>query len=106
MTMKVKEVSITAIDFNNLKPEDVFKWLDQWGFKRFVAQEYIIPSKSVDPRLIWPNESPEGLYHAIIVPDYHKGKFLWMIDLEMFEKIKSYFESAFATNEDKEGHGQ
>jgi len=99
--MVIKEVSITAIDFNNLKSEDVFVWLEKFGFKRFVAEEYIIPSKGVDPRLIWPDESPEGLYPSIIVPEYHKGKFLWIIDYEMFEKIKSYFQQSLLKETEK-----
>jgi len=99
--MVIKEVSITAIDFNNLKSEDVFEWLEQWGFKRFVAEEYIIPSKGVDPRLKYPDNSPEGLYTAVIVPNYHKGKFIWIIDFEMFEKIKSYFQQSLLKETEK-----
>ena len=93
--MEIKEASITKIDFNTLKPEDVFKWLELFGFKRYIYPHWIDPARSKNDQ--YPedhvSESPEGLYHACIVPNYHNGKFLWMIDEDTFEKIKRTFES-------------
>lgn len=93
--MAIKELSITKIDFKELKSEDVFKWLELFGFKRYIHPHWIDPARSKNDQ--YPedhiSESPERLYTACIVPQHHKGKFLWMIDSETFEKIKTVFES-------------
>ena len=91
--MSIKEVSITAIDYNQLKPEDVFKWLEQFSFKRYVEKNYIIPSKSIDPR--YPEgcvgDSPEGLYTSMIVPYYLYDKTLIIISEDEYDRIKQAF---------------
>jgi len=30
------EVTITKIDYHHLKPEDIFKWLEEFGFLRIM----------------------------------------------------------------------
>ena len=60
--MTIKEVTVTEINFDKMTPSEVFNWLEQFGFWRYVSEQYIIPNKSVDPRLIKPDESLEGLY--------------------------------------------
>ena len=101
--MAIKSVSVEAIDFNNLKPEDLFKWLEKFGFKRYVSKKYIIPSKGEDPRLIWPDESPEGLYSSVIIPEYNLGKTLFIIPMDQLDKIREAFESSIISNTDQEG---
>ena len=101
--MAIKSVSVEAIDFNNLKPEDLFKWLEKFGFKRYVSKKYIIPSKGEDPRLIWPDESPEGLYSSVIIPEYNLGKTLFIIPMDQLDKIREAFESSIISKADQEG---
>jgi len=94
MIMEFSEAQITAIDFNNLKPEDLFQWFEQLGFWRYVSEQYIIPEKSVDPRLIKPDESPEGLYPGIIVPTYNLHESVFVIRRDIFHKIKDAFHTS------------
>ena len=101
--MAIKSVSVEAIDFNNLKPEDVFKWLEKFGFKRRVSKKYIIPSKGENPQLIWPDESPEGLYTSVIVPEFNLGKTLFIISMDQLDRIREAFESQYMTKSAKEG---
>ncbi len=100
--MSIKSVSVEAINFNNLKPEDVFKWLEKFGFKRRVTKKYIIPSKGEDPKLIWPDGSPEGLYPSVIVPKFNLGKTLFIIPMEQLDRIREVFESQICEDSDKE----
>ena len=104
--MAIKSVSVEAIDFNNLKPEDLFKWLEKFGFKRYVSKKYIIPSKGEDPRLIWPDGSPEGLYSSVIIPEYNLGKTLFIIPMEQFDRIHEVFESQYPSNSSMEDSGK
>lgn len=95
--MTIKEMSITTIDFDEMSPSDVFKWLEQFGFWRYVSEQYIIPKKSVDPRLIKPDESPEGLYSGIIVPEFNLNESVFVIRRDLFYKIKEAFQSSSRT---------
>ena len=99
--MSIESISVEKIDFNDLKPEDVFKWLMKLGFKRYVTKQYIIPSKGEDPRLIWPDESPEGLYTSVVVPEYNLGKTLFIIPMEQLDRIREVFESQICEKEEK-----
>jgi len=98
MTAEINKVEITAIDFDKLQPKDVFEWLELFGFSRYVYPHWIVPAKSKNDQYPedYVSESPEGLYHATIVPEYFQGKFLWMIDEETYERIKSLFEEKMA----------
>jgi len=79
-----------------LKPEDVFKWLEQFGFLRYVEKNYIIPSKSIDPRYPpdYISESPEGLYTSMIVPEYNYNETMFIIRKSEFDRIKKSFEQS------------
>ena len=102
--MGIKEASLTKIDFNNLKPEDVFSWLEQFGFWRYVSEQYIIPNKSVDPRLIKPDESPAGLYLGIIVPQFNLHEAVFVIRSDLFHKIKNAYHDSTTTHSHDETH--
>ena len=97
--MPFESISIESVDFNNLKPEDVFEWIMKFGSKRYVAKQYIIPSKGEDPRLIYPDDSPKGLYPTVIVPDYNLGKTLFIIPVDQLDKIRAIFESQISKKE-------
>jgi len=88
----IKEVKITRIDFNQMKPEDVFTWLEQFSFKRHVLNKWIDIKKS-EKFLEWMEDSTldPQLFSAVIVPDFHHRKNLVIIEEEMYEKIKSAF---------------
>jgi len=103
--MNIKEVSITAIDFNQLKPEDVFKWLEQFGFLRYVEKNYIIPSKSIDPRYPpdYVSDSPEGLYTSMIVPQSDYNQTMFIIRKYDFDRIKESFEESLQKQRNVKG---
>ncbi len=89
-------ISIIKIDFNTLKPEDVFEWLEQFGFKRYGVRYYVDPSKRDDPR--YPaelDESPVGFYTKLSVTDNCYDKTMFIIDVDTFKKIKNSFEKHF-----------
>lgn len=93
--MEIKSVSFGIVDFNLLKPEKVFEWLEEFGFKRYACQYYVKPSERRDKR--YPAEqdkSPEGWYTHIGVPQnyFDNDKTLFIIDAEMLNKIKKVFE--------------
>lgn len=93
--MKVTEISIIPINFNNLKPEDVFKWLEEFGFHRYGVRHHIDPSKSDDPR--YPREyvtSPAGLYTSVIIPKQYYDEDIFIIRNSEFEEIKTAFLSS------------
>ena len=86
------EVKIQAIDFDNLKPEDVFNWLELFTFKRYGERYHVDPSKRDDPR--YPaerDESPIDWYTHLAVPSRCYDKTMVIIDEEMYEKIKAAF---------------
>ena len=93
----LKSVSITAFKYD--KPELLFEYLKLMMGKRFVTGQWISPIKSEpDPRYAGsriPREelvSPDGIYTSIIIPQYHKGKFVYYIDAEEFDKIREKLE--------------
>lgn len=61
--------------------------LEAIGFHRYVAKLWVNPQKNEDPRLIYPDESPEGLYPGFIIPEHHLGKTIFMINSEFFWKL-------------------
>ena len=90
--MKVKEVSITKVDFDSLKAEDVFKWLEQFGFHRYGVRHHIDPSKSDDPR--YPSErdeSPIGWYTHLGIPSQYYNETMFIIRKSDFERIKKAY---------------
>ena len=90
--MTKKEVTIQAIDFNNLKPKDVFKWLEQFGFHRYGVRYHVDPSKRDDPR--YPaeqDESPIGWYTHLTVPRQYYDENVFIIRESDFERIKEAF---------------
>ena len=91
--MSVREISVTAIDFDRMKPEEVFKWLELFGFNRYVEKNWIVPSKSVDPRMPEGHVSttPEGLFHSMIVPFYYYGETMFIIRQSEYDRIKETF---------------
>jgi len=55
---------------------------DRLGFVRVPRDEWIDPSKGE-----LADSSPEGLYPAIIVPEYHLRKRLYLMDYETYERM-------------------
>lgn len=93
--MEVKEVSITTINYRHLKPEDVFKWLEKFGFLRYGCRHYIDPSERDDPR--YPaerDESPVGWYTYLGIPSQHYDRTMFIIDKEQFDNIKQAFQTS------------
>lgn len=91
----MEEITIIPIDFNNLKPEDVFKWLEEFGFHRYGVRNYIDPSKSEDSR--YPREydnSPAGLYTSVIIPQQYYDETMFIIKKSDFERIKEAFQAS------------
>jgi hypothetical protein len=100
--MEVKEVTIQAIDLNNLKPEDVFTWLELFSFKRYGVRHHLDPSKTDDPR--YPSEcdeSPVDWYTHLGVPSQYYDRNCIIIDEERYEQIKAAFRKA---NEQEDHH--
>ena len=107
-----REFEITSISMGAIKydrPELLFEYLKLMMGKRFVTGQWISPIKSEpDPRYAGsriPREeivSPDGIYTSIIIPQYHKGKFVYYIDAEAFDKIREKLEplikEAFGVN--------
>lgn len=91
--MSIKSMEITALDFNKIDEANVFDWLELFGFTRYVEQNYIIPSKSIDPRMPENHISntPEGLFTSMIVPYYYYNDTMFIIKKEEFDKIKEAF---------------
>ncbi|GAH43054.1 unnamed protein product, partial [marine sediment metagenome] len=90
---EITGVKITAIDFNNLQPKDVFEWLELFGTRRYGIRYYLDPSKRDDPR--YPaelDESPVGWYTKLSITDNCYDKTMFIIDEETYEKIKRLFE--------------
>lgn len=100
--MEFSEAQIIAIDFNKFKPEDLFRWLEQFGFWRYVSEQYITPEKSVDPRLIEPDQSPEGLYPGVIVPTYNLHEAVFVIRRDLYWKIKDAYNSSTGIQDSQE----
>ncbi len=90
---ELKSVSFMAFDYD--KPELLFEYLDLMMGKRFVKGMWLTPSKG-EPDSRYPeghvSESPEGIYTSIIIPQYHKGKFVYYIDAETFDQIREKLE--------------
>lgn len=85
----IKSITITKIDFSKVNTDNLEELLNLLGFTRYVENLWIDPKRSIDPRLGKPDESPEGLYTGIIVPEYHFGKTLFLIDKEVLQEILS-----------------
>ena len=91
----MEEISIIPIDFNNLKPEDVFKWLEEFGFHRYGVRHIIDPKKSDDPR--YPSEydnSPVGWYTHLGIPQQYYDETMFIIKKSDFERIKEAFQAS------------
>ena len=86
------KVSIQAIDFKQMKPEDVFKWLELFSFKRYGEKYYIDPKKRVDPRYpVEIDESPPDWYTHLAVPSHYFNRNCIIIDEEQYNRIKENF---------------
>lgn len=89
----MSSAEITRIDLDKVTPETLFDFLELFGFRRYCHLHWLDPGRSKDPR--YPVEhvsgSPEGLYPAMIVPHYHLGKILFVIDEEILKQIKEHF---------------
>lgn len=93
--MGISEITIIPIDFNNLKPEDVFKWLEEFGLHRYGQRYYVDPKKRDDPR--YPAEkdgSPIGWYTHLGVPQQYYDETMFIIKKSDFERIKEAFLSS------------
>ena len=90
--MKIKEVTIQCIDFTQMKPEDVFTWIEQFSFKRRVLNKWIDTKKS-EKYVEWMEDSTldPQLFPAMIIPEYHHRKVMVIIEEEMYEKLKVAF---------------
>lgn len=99
--MEIKEVTIQCINFNDMKPEDVFKWIEQFSFKRHVLNHWIDPKKS-EKFTEWMEDStlPAQLFPAVIIPEYHHRKNIVILEESMYEKIKGAFLKVATTQED------
>ena len=100
MSIEIKEISITAVDFNQMKPEDVFKWLERLSFKRRVLNHWIDTKKS-EKFVEWMEDSTlePRLYTSVIIPDYHHRKVIIIIEEEYYNKIKELFEQKMSKEE-------
>ena len=102
--MGIKEISVTAIDFNNLNPEDVFKWLELFGFYRYPIEYHIESQKVTDKRYahrfnpLGKREIKGGLSPMMIVPFYDVNETMFIIRKEQYEKIKEYFLKSLQNN--------
>jgi len=88
----MSEITVTAVDYRNMKPEDVFEWLELFLFRRYACKYHVDPKKRDDPR--YPaeqDESPIGWYTHINVPSRFYGKNVVIMDEELYEKIKHRF---------------
>lgn len=90
--MEVKEVTIQCINIDEMKPEDVFKWLEQFSFKRHVLNHWLDPKKS-EKFKEWMEDStlPAQLFPCVIVPEHHHRKNIVIIEESMYQKIKAAF---------------
>jgi len=99
----IKELSVTAIDFNELKPEDVFKWLELFSFKRYGVRHKLDPKKTDDPR--YPSErdeSPIGWYTSLDVPSQYYDRTCIIIDEEHYNRIKKTFQTVLKEGDAKD----
>lgn len=93
--MEVKEVKLIAIDFDTMKPEDVFTWLEQFGFYRYGEKIFIDPKKSDDPRYPSENDnSPIDWYTFLQVPSQYYDETMFIIRKSDFERIKMAFQNS------------
>lgn len=105
---KITSMSIVAIDFKNVKIETLEDFLKLYGFTRRVEQFYIDFSKSNDPETeknrqalrehgFDPSPYTEpGLFHGMIVPDYHGNEVMFIIkESELKRILTALKENAF-----------
>ena len=96
--MEVKEVTVTAINYRHLKPEDIFKWLEKFGFLRYGERYNVDPSKRDDPR--YPaerDESPPGWYTHLSIPSQYYDRTMFIIDKKQFDRLKEAYHSSLST---------
>jgi len=87
-------ISITSLDYNEIKPENIFAWLELFAFKRYGENIYTNPKEVDDPRYDVKNDnSPIDWYTYAQLPSQYYGKTVLIIDLEQYEKIKEKFKS-------------
>lgn len=93
----IKEVSVTAIDYNNLKPEDVFKWLELFGFHRYPIEYHLESQKVTDQRYahrfnpLGKREIKGGTCPMMIVPWYDVNETMFIIRESEYDRIKKAF---------------
>ncbi len=96
----ITEVSVVAIDFNQMKPEDVFKWLKEFGYHRYPIVYRLEDQTVKDPRYVHERNlngerEVKGMDATMmIVPSYYFNKTMFLIDQETLDKIKKAFEHA------------
>ncbi len=90
--MEVKKITIQAINPDQMKPEDVFKWIEQFSFKRRVLNRWLDPGKS-EKYVEWMEDSktPAQLFPAMVVPEFYHRKVMVLIEEEKYEKLKAAF---------------
>jgi len=90
--MEVKKVTIQVVNYGQMKPEDIFTWLEQFSFIRYGTRNHIDPSKSDDPR--YPSErdeSPVDWYTFLQVPSQYYDQNCIIIGEEIYEKLKAAY---------------
>jgi len=100
--VEVKEITIQAINPDQMKPEDIFTWLEQFSFIRYGERNRIDPSKTDDPR--YPSgldESPIDWYTFLHVPSQYYDQNCVIIGEEMYEKLKAAFKEKIHLKENK-----
>ena len=95
--MTVRDISITAIDFTQMKPENVFEWLELFGFNRYPLEYYLEPQKITDPRYahrfnpLGKREIKGDMTPMMIVPYYYYGETMFIIRQSEYDRIKEVF---------------
>jgi len=93
----VREISITALNFDSMKPEQVFEWLELFGFNRYPLEYYIPSQKISDPRYahrfnpLGKREIKGCMTPAMIVPYYYYGETMFIIRKSEYDRIKEQF---------------
>lgn len=90
--MEVKKVTVQALNYNQMNPEDIFKWIEQFSFKRRVLNHWMDPGKS-EKYVEWmeDNKTPAQLFPGMIVPTHHHREVMVLIEERMYEKLKAAF---------------
>ena len=95
--MTVREISITALNFDSMKPEQVFEWLELFGFYRYPIEYHLEPQKVTDQRYahrfnpLGKREIKGDMYPMMIVPWYYLNETMFIIRESEYDRIKEQF---------------